>query len=135
GLVWAATRDHKTVLRAGAGVYYELPLSSTRLLERSIIGPLGTGRVVVDGSLIPNPIPGLPTVPLGRPLNFQTGPTQFTGANLLSILPNVRSGLVQQFGDPNNADLSIRNIEVFKQGSSLLAHDFVAPYAEHFNVG
>jgi hypothetical protein len=39
GLVWAATRDRKTVLRAGGGIYYELPLSSTRLLERSTLGP------------------------------------------------------------------------------------------------
>jgi hypothetical protein len=132
GLVWAATRDHKTVLPAGGGLYYELPLSSTRLLERSIIGPRGTGRVVVDGSLIPNPIPGLPTVPLGRPLNFQTVPTQFTGANLLSILPSVRAGLTQQFGNPNNTDLSIRNIELFKQGSGVLAQDFVSPYSRTF---
>jgi hypothetical protein len=135
GLVWAATWDHKTVLRAGGGLYYELPLSSTRLLERSIIGPRGTGRVVVDGSLIPNPIQGLPTVPLGRPLNFQTGPTQFTGANLLSILPSVRGVLAQQFGNPNNIDLSIRNIEIFKQGSGVLAQDFVSPYSAHLNVG
>ena len=123
------------MLRVGAGIYYELPLALDRLQERSTIGPRGTGRIVVNSSLIPNPVPGLPTVPLGHPLNFQDGPTQFTGALLLSILPSVRSGLVQQFGDPNNTDLSIRNIEVFKQGSSLLAHDFVAPYAEHFNVG
>ena len=135
GLAWAVTQDHKTVLRAGAGLYYELPLALDRLQERSTIGPRGTGRIVVNSSLIPNPVPGLPTVPLGHPLNFQDGPTQFTGALLLSILPSVRSGLVQQFGDPNNTDLSVRNIEVFKQGSSLLAHDFVAPYAEHFNVG
>ena len=114
---------------------FRSPLSSTRLLERSIIGPRGTGRVVVDGSLIPNPIPGLPTVPLGRPLNFQTGPTQFTGANLLSILPSVRGVLAQQFGNPNNTNLSIRNIEVFKQGSGVLAQDFVSPYSAHFDVG
>ena len=135
GLVWAVTRDHKTVLRAGGGLYYELPLSSSRLLERSIIGPRGTGRVVVDGSLIPNPIPGLPTVPVGRPLNFQTGPTHFTGANLLSILPSVRGSLAQQFGNPNNTDLSIRNIDIFKQGSGILAQDYVSPYSAHLNVG
>lgn len=135
GLAWALTRDQKTVVRAGAGLYYDLPLAMDRLQERSTIGPRGTGRVVVNGSLIPNPVPGLPTVPLGRPLNFQDGPTQFTGSLLLSILPNVRAGLTQQFGDPNNTDLSTRNIEVFKQGSSLLARDFVAPYSEHFTVG
>jgi len=135
GIAWTVTSDHKTVLRAGAGIYYGLPLALTRLQERSTIGPRGTGRVVVDGSLIPNPIPGLPTAPLGRPLNFQTGPTHFTGAHLLSILPSVRGALTQLFGDPNNSDLTVRNIEVFKQGSGLLARDFAAAYSSHFNVG
>ncbi len=42
---------------------------------------------------------------------------------------------MQLIGDPNNTDLSVRNIEVFKQGTGLLAHDFVTPYSTHFNVG
>lgn len=135
GVAWAVTRDHKTVLRAGGGMYYDLPLALARLQERSTIGPRGTGRVVIDASLVPNPIPGLPTVPLGRPLNFQSGPTHFTGAHLLSILPSVRGVLMQQFGNPNNTDLTVRNIDLFKQGGGLLARDFVAPYSLHFNVG
>jgi len=106
-----------------AAIYYELPLSSERLLERSTLGPRGTGRVVVDGSLIPNPIPGLPTAPIGRPVNFQTVPTHFTGAHLLSSLPSARGALLQQFGNPDNADLSVRNIELFKQGTGILAQD------------
>ena len=127
--------DYKTVLRAGAGIYYELPLALDRLRERSTIGPRGAGRVIVDGSLIPNPILGLPTVPFGRPLDFPNGPTQFTGARLMALLPDLRPFLEEQFGDPTNTDLSIRNIEVFKQGSGLLTRDFSAPYSFHFNVG
>lgn len=135
GIVWTPTRDQKTVIRAGAGIYYDLPLASQRLQERSTLGPRGTGRVVVDGSLIQNPIPGIPTVPVGRPLNFRTTPTQFTGTMLASILPAIRRTLVQQFGDPSNTDLSIRNIDVFKQGTGIMASDFVAPYSMHFNIG
>lgn len=135
GVVWTPTRDQKTVIRAGAGMYYDLPLASQRLQERSTLGPRGTGRVVVDGSLIQNPIPNIPTVPLGRPLNFRTTPTQFTGTILSSILPNIRRTLVQQFGDLTNTDLSVRNIDAFKQGSGIIAGDFVAPYSLHFNVG
>lgn len=135
GFVWAPTSDQKTVIRGGAGMYYDLPLASQRLQERSTLGPRGTGRVVVDGSIIQNPIPGIPTVPMGRPLNFRTTPTQFTGALLTTILPNVRRTLVQQFGDPTNTDLAVRNIDVFKQGSGIINSDFVVPYSLHFNVG
>ncbi|MBL8215423.1 MAG: TonB-dependent receptor [Bryobacterales bacterium] len=135
GLAWAVSQDRRTVLRAGGGTNYELPLASRRLLERSTLGPRGTGRVVIDGSLIPNPIPGLPTVPIGRSLNFQTAPTQFTGAHLLSILPSVRGTLLQQFGNASNNDLSVRNIETFKQGTGILAPGFVSPYSAHVSVG
>ena len=135
GLAWTATRDHKTVIRAGGGIYYDLPLAITRLQERSTLGPGGTGRAVIDAALIPNPIPGIPTVPFGRPLNFQSGPTQFTGAHFLSILPTVRGVLSQEFDNPNNTDLSVRNIDLFKQGTGILASDFVTPYSIHFNVG
>ncbi|MEP6963034.1 MAG: TonB-dependent receptor, partial [Acidobacteriota bacterium] len=135
GLAWTPSRDLKTVLRMGAGMYYDLPLASERLQERSTLGPRGTGRVVVDGSLIQNPIPGIPTVPLGRPLSFKTSPTQFTGSHLISILPSIRRALIQQFGDPANTDLSVRNIDVFKQGIGIIADNFVAPYSLHFNVG
>ncbi len=93
-----------------------------------LIGPSGSGRVVVDGSLIPNPVFGLPTVPIGHPLDSPDGPTQFTGTEFIAFLSDLKPFLQEQFGDPNNTDLSIRNIEVFKQGTGLLAHDFTSPY-------
>ena len=73
--------------------------------------------------------------PSGGRLTFRPAPTQFTGSNLLAILPGVRANLAQQFGDPDNTDLAIRNIDVFKQGSGIMAHDFVSPYSVHVNVG
>ena len=135
GFAWNASRDNRTVVRAGAGIYYDLPLDSLRLRERTTIGPRGTGRFIVDGSIIPNPIAGIPGVPLLRPLIFTSGPTNFRGAHVVQILPDVRSFLEQQLGDPSNTDLSVRNIEVFKQGTGLVARDFTAPYSAHMNAG
>ncbi len=100
GLAWSVSEDNKTVVRAGFGIYYAQPLAIDRLLERSVIGPQGTGRFPVSGSLIPNPIPGIPGVPLGHPLNFPNGPTHFTGGALAYILPPLRSYLEQLLGDP-----------------------------------
>ena len=135
GFAWNVSRDNRTVVRAGSGVYYDLPLDSLRLRELSTIGPRGAGRFIVDGSIIPNPIPGIPGVPPSTPLNFPSGPTNFRGANVVQILPNVKALLERQLGDPGNTDLSVRNIDVFKQGSGLIAPDFATPYSVHVNAG
>ena len=135
GFAWNVSRDNRTVVRAGSGVYYELPLDSLRLRELSTIGPRGAGRFIVDGSIIPNPVPGVPGVPPFTPLNFTNGPTNFRGSHVLEILPDVKGLLESQLGDPANTDLSVRNIEIFKQGTGLVARDFVSPYSIHFNAG
>jgi hypothetical protein len=82
-----------------------------------------------------NPIPNVPGVAVGQPLEFTSGPTAFTGANLVAILPAVRTALAQALGSTYNTDLSIRNIELAKSGTDLIARDFTTPYAEHFNIG
>ena len=114
---------------------YGLPLDSLRLRELSTIGPRGAGRFIVDGSIVPNPVPGVPGVPLFTPLNFPNGPTNFRGSHVLQILPEVKSSLESQLGDPNNTNFGVRNIEVFKQGTGLIARDFATPYSVHVNAG
>jgi hypothetical protein len=136
GFAWSVAQDGKTVIRAGAGIYQDALLRESFLqTERSSLGPRGVGRFRFSGSQVLNPIPDIPGVPLGRPINFPGSPTAFTGLHLLSILPAIRATLQQQFGDPLNTDLSVRNIELFKTGSQLLPPDYTTPYAEHFNVG
>lgn len=152
GFSWAVTKDNKTVIRGGAGIYYDTTQLYRRLVERATIGPKGNGRFALPGSFIPNPygaVAGLPAIPCpapglptcvspGQPLSFTTIPTYFTGGNLVAILPAARAGLAQQLGVGNTTDLSIRNIEVFKTTpfpDGLITNDFTLPYAEHFNFG
>jgi hypothetical protein len=135
GFAWNVSNDNKTVVRGGAGIYYDTHLFVTRLKERGALGPLGNGRLPIPGSAIPNPIPGIPGVALGQPLHFTTGPTGFTGAHLVAILPALRGALAQQLGNTYNTDLSVRNIQLAKSATDLIAPDFTTPYSEHLNLG
>ncbi len=74
-------------------------------------------------------------MPLSTPLNFPNGPTNFRGAQVVQILPNVKALLERQLGDPGNTDLTVRNIDIFKQGSGLMARDFATPYSIHVSAG
>ena len=125
GLAWSIGRDAKTVVRAGAGMFYDNNLNAVPAInERRALGPRGTGRSLLYGSGISYN---------GAPLDFQVGPTNFTGGDLLRILPEIRADLLAQ-RNPNNRDFSVRNIDVDKQGE-IYDYGLTTPYAVHLNLG
>jgi hypothetical protein len=127
GAAWTATRDGRTVLRAGIGRYTE-SLSRTVSLhlstERALLLPLGTGRLVVSGSNISWN---------GRRLNF-TQPTPFTGADLMAILPGIRATLEQSL-NPSNRDFSVVTLDQTKEGRNLVDPSYTTPRAVHATMG
>ena len=133
GFAWALP-DNKTVFRGGGGIFYDTLNIETRLVERAYLGPLGTGYLPLPSSIVPNPIP-VPGLPAGAPLDIRV-PTLFSGTLLNLILPAVRAAAIQQLHvNPNNTDLTLRNIDVFKTGSDLFVQDFVPAQAQHLSVG
>jgi Carboxypeptidase regulatory-like domain len=132
GLAWSPML--KTVIRAGAGLYYE-PLTSPGLdAERAALGPPGLGRQTFPGSSLHNTLPGIPGVLVGASLDFRNKPTLFTGADLLTILSGQRSGLVQGLA---NADQTIQAIQLTKQltGTGVFPSDYKTSSALHTSVG
>jgi hypothetical protein len=128
GFVWAATGDGRTVVRAGAGRYFD-PVASANSVnlsnERRALLPIGTGRVVRSGS---NILEG------GGPLDFQRQPTAFSGADLLGILDDIRADLLASL-TPANRDFSVRAIDVTKEGRNLSDPEYGVPSAVHLNLG
>jgi hypothetical protein len=126
GFAWAPSANRKTVIRAGAGLFYDSLISPNLDPERAILGPPGLGLQTFSGSSILNPVAGIPGVPVGSPLNFQSAPTAFTGENLMSILPAIRTTLVEGL---SRADTTVQAIQVSKQasGPGLFPTDYNGP--------
>jgi Carboxypeptidase regulatory-like domain/TonB-dependent Receptor Plug Domain len=134
GFAWSLP-DNRTVIRGGGGIFYDTINLESRLVERAYLGPLGTGFLPLPGNIVTNPIPGIPGLPVGTPLDLRV-PTPFTGGLLNLLLPLIRATATQQLHvNPNNTDLSVRNIDVFKTGSELFVPDFVPSSAQHLSIG
>lgn len=141
GFAYQLGKSHKTVLRGGAGIYYDTELLWRRLQERAYTGPIGNGRVQYNASGLTNTIPnildfgrgGVP-LPVGAPL-VTSGFTNMTLAQYLTI-QNAQVGAVTASLAPKNLnDLSVRNIDISKQGTQLYPKNYPVQQGFHFNLG
>lgn len=119
GVAWTIGKGGRTVIRAGGGIYHNESVFFFKARERAFIGPAGNGRVIIDGAL--------------TGFNFTSTPTNFSGQNLLPLLPGIRSQLAARLGDGGNPAVS--GVQVVKQGDQIEDPNHTTAYAIHANAG
>jgi hypothetical protein len=141
GFAWALGDDNKTVVRGGAGLYWETELLWRRLQERAAIGPVGNGRIQVPHTSFVNIFPGIinlntgAPVPVGAPLPASGQVTNLTVGQFMQIYAAQIGALQAQLAPNNPNDLSVRNIQLSKTAGDLYPREYPVQHSIHMSIG
>jgi hypothetical protein len=141
GFAWTLDDESKTVVRGGAGLYWETELLWRRLRERAAIGPVGNGRLLVPHTSFTNIFPGIinlntgQPVPVGAPLPASGTVTNMSVGQFMEIY-NAQVGALQaQLAPRDLNDLSVRNVQLGKTAADLYPLEFPVQHALHMSLG
>ncbi len=144
GFAWSVGSSKKTVIRGGAGLYWDTQPVWQQFRQDSSIGPLGDGRITLAASAFTNIFPnkyvltsaGVQPIPVGGALPINELSNITFGEFIQIINQQVPVLQAQLFGNtPRSGPYTVSNIDVTKQGVELYPSAFPLLHSYQTSIG
>ncbi len=128
GFAWSFGKNNSTVIRGGAGIFYDTQLAWWRLGERAVIG--ASGRQFIGNAAVTNPRTGLPF----SNAFLQAFPFPYRYGQFLADLPTLRAQQDAKFPGTGTQPQVLLSKQANALGA-LYPREFPTTQAQHFNIG